>query len=71
MLPSLSTWHVSSYAPTTQGMQLGIDDKLVELLGRWSPIPVTYAGGARTLVRYHTAVTAALGSSGVGSALVR
>lgn len=33
-----------------EGMQLGIDDKLVGLLGRWSPIPVTYAGGARTLV---------------------
>ena len=34
-----------------EGMQLGIDDELVALLGRWSPIPVTYAGGARTLVR--------------------
>lgn len=32
-----------------EGMQLGIDDDLVQLLGRWSPIPVTYAGGARTL----------------------
>lgn len=32
-----------------EGMQLGIDDRLVELLGAWSPIPVTYAGGARTL----------------------
>lgn len=32
-----------------EGMQLGIDDALVELLGKWSPIPVTYAGGARTL----------------------
>ena len=32
-----------------EGMQLGIDDKLVSLLGGWSPIPVTYAGGARTL----------------------
>lgn len=37
-----------------EGMQLGIDDQLVQLLGRWSPIPVTYAGGARTLVRPHT-----------------
>jgi imidazole glycerol phosphate synthase subunit HisF len=33
-----------------EGMQLGIDDELVGLLGDWSPIPVTYAGGARTLV---------------------
>jgi len=32
-----------------EGMQLGIDDVLVEVLGKWSPIPVTYAGGARTL----------------------
>lgn len=32
-----------------EGMQLGIDDELVALLGAWSPIPVTYAGGARTL----------------------
>jgi phosphoribosylformimino-5-aminoimidazole carboxamide ribotide isomerase len=32
-----------------EGMQLGIDEKLVELLGKWSPLPVTYAGGARTL----------------------
>ncbi|GAB4817783.1 hypothetical protein N2152v2_004829 [Parachlorella kessleri] len=32
-----------------EGMQLGIDDELVELLGKWAPIPVTYAGGARTL----------------------
>lgn len=33
-----------------EGMQLGIDEELVALLGRWSPVPVTYAGGARTLV---------------------
>lgn len=33
-----------------EGMQLGIDDELVKLLGIGSPIPVTYAGGARTLV---------------------
>lgn len=32
-----------------EGMQLGIDDELVGLLGRWAPVPVTYAGGARTL----------------------
>lgn len=31
-------------------MQLGIDQELVQLLGSWSPIPVTYAGGARTMV---------------------
>ena len=33
-------------------MQLGIDEQLVGLLGKWSSIPVTYAGGARTLVSH-------------------
>jgi phosphoribosylformimino-5-aminoimidazole carboxamide ribotide isomerase len=32
-----------------EGRRLGIDAALVELLGEWSPIPVTYAGGARAL----------------------
>jgi phosphoribosylformimino-5-aminoimidazole carboxamide ribotide isomerase len=32
-----------------EGMKLGIDERLVACLGEWSPIPVTYAGGARTL----------------------
>lgn len=34
-----------------EGKQLGIDDELVTLLGQHSPIPVTYAGGARSMVR--------------------
>ena len=29
----------------------GIDEELVAMLGRHAPLPVTYAGGARTLVR--------------------
>ena len=33
-----------------EGKQLGIDEELVSLLGRLVSIPVTYAGGARTLV---------------------
>ena len=32
-----------------EGMKLGIDDELVRRLGRHSPIPVTYAGGARSI----------------------
>ena len=32
-----------------EGMKLGIDLKLVELLGASCPIPVTYAGGVRSL----------------------
>ena len=34
-----------------EGMKLGIDEELVSILGKYSPIPVTYAGGATTLVR--------------------
>ena len=34
-----------------EGKQLGIDEELVELLGRAAPLPVTYAGGVRSLVR--------------------
>lgn len=32
-----------------EGTRVGIDAALVERLGAWSPIPVTYAGGARAL----------------------
>lgn len=32
-----------------EGLRLGIDGALVEILGAHSPIPVTYAGGARSL----------------------
>ena len=34
-----------------EGKQLGIDEELVELLGKAAPLPVTYAGGVRSLVR--------------------
>ena len=32
-----------------EGKQAGIEAELVERLGRWSPLPITYAGGARSL----------------------
>jgi phosphoribosylformimino-5-aminoimidazole carboxamide ribotide isomerase len=32
-----------------EGMKLGIDEELVRRLGEHSPIPVTYAGGARSI----------------------
>ena len=32
-----------------EGLCRGIDRELIEKLGRWSPIPVTYAGGANSL----------------------
>jgi len=37
------------HAVDVEGLCLGIDRELVEKLGRWSPIPTTYAGGAKTL----------------------
>ena len=54
-----------------EGMQLGIDEELVTLLGRWSPIPVTYAGGARTLDDLERVASAGAGRVDitVGSAL--
>ena len=37
------------HAVDVEGLCRGIDQELVEKLGRWSPIAATYAGGARTL----------------------
>lgn len=37
------------HAVDVEGLCLGIDHELVEKLGRWSPIPTTYAGGAKSL----------------------
>lgn len=32
-----------------EGLKQGLDEDLVHMMGSWSPIPVTYAGGARSL----------------------
>jgi phosphoribosylformimino-5-aminoimidazole carboxamide ribotide isomerase len=37
------------HAVDVEGLCLGIDQELVAKLGNWSPIPTTYAGGAKTL----------------------
>lgn len=37
------------HAADVEGLQSGIDEALVALLGEASPIPVTYAGGARNV----------------------
>jgi phosphoribosylformimino-5-aminoimidazole carboxamide ribotide isomerase len=37
------------HAVDVEGRRMGIEMTLVELLGQWSPLPVTYAGGARSL----------------------
>lgn len=34
-----------------EGMQLGVDEELVQLLGSAAPLPTTYAGGVRSIVR--------------------
>ncbi len=36
------------HAADNEGLQMGIDQELVERLGQWCTIPVTYAGGGRS-----------------------
>ncbi|KAK9842259.1 hypothetical protein WJX81_003287 [Elliptochloris bilobata] len=54
-----------------EGKQLGVDEALVRLLGAASPLPVTYAGGVRTLEDMELVHEAGGGRVGitVGSAL--
>lgn len=37
------------HAADNEGLQQGIDEDLVRVLGEWCSIPVTYAGGGRTI----------------------
>jgi phosphoribosylformimino-5-aminoimidazole carboxamide ribotide isomerase len=37
------------HAADNEGLQEGIDEQLVKKLAEWCSIPVTYAGGAKTL----------------------
>eukprot|EP00730_Choanoeca_flexa_P019360 TRINITY_DN9448_c0_g1_i2.p1 TRINITY_DN9448_c0_g1~~TRINITY_DN9448_c0_g1_i2.p1 ORF type:complete len:258 (+),score=56.42 TRINITY_DN9448_c0_g1_i2:96-869(+) len=37
------------HAADVEGLSQGIDEDLVRVLGDWSPIPCTYAGGAKAL----------------------
>ncbi|GAB2300716.1 Phosphoribosylformimino-5-aminoimidazole carboxamide ribotide isomerase [Dionaea muscipula] len=54
-----------------EGKRLGIDEELVTLLGRYSPIPVTYAGGVTAMEDLEKIKLAGLGrvDASVGSAL--
>ncbi len=36
-----------------EGKRAGVEEPLVKMLGRWSPVPVTYAGGVRELSDLH------------------
>jgi phosphoribosylformimino-5-aminoimidazole carboxamide ribotide isomerase len=37
------------HAADNEGLQQGIDEELVQKLAEWCSIPVTYAGGGKTL----------------------
>lgn len=42
------------HAADVEGLCRGVDMELVELLGKWCPIPATYAGGASSLADLET-----------------
>ncbi|MEZ4734365.1 MAG: phosphoribosylformimino-5-aminoimidazole carboxamide ribotide isomerase [Caldilineaceae bacterium] len=59
------------HAVDVEGKRLGIDAAVVEMLGAWSPIPVTYAGGVRSLADLELIRTVGHGrvDATIGSAL--
>lgn len=59
------------HAVDVEGKRLGIDATVVEMLGAWSPIPVTYAGGVKALTDLDLIYTVGQGrvDATIGSAL--
>ena len=59
------------HAVDVEGLCRGIDGELVGQLGRWSPIPVTYAGGANSFTDLETVTRLGQGKVDltIGSAL--
>ncbi len=59
------------HAADVEGLCSGIDRELVERLGRWAPVPTTYAGGARSLADLEEVTRAGQGRIDltIGSAL--
>ena len=59
------------HAADVEGLSRGIDDELVAKLGKWSPSPVTYAGGANSLADLETVTKLGQGKVDltIGSAL--
>lgn len=59
------------HAVDVEGLCRGIDTELVRLLGEWSPIPATYAGGANSLADLEAVETIGRGRIDltIGSAL--
>src|SRR5207248_506933 len=50
-LQTLSAWCAEFlvHAVDVEGLCRGIDEELVSKLAQWAPIPITYAGGAKSL----------------------
>jgi phosphoribosylformimino-5-aminoimidazole carboxamide ribotide isomerase len=59
------------HAVDVEGLCKGIDGGLVEKLGRWTPVPTTYAGGANSLADLETVTQLGQGRVNltIGSAL--
>ena len=59
------------HAVDVEGLCKGIDRELVEKLGRWTPIPTTYAGGANSISDLETVTKSGQGKVDltIGSAL--
>jgi phosphoribosylformimino-5-aminoimidazole carboxamide ribotide isomerase len=59
------------HAVDVEGLCRGIDGELVEKLGAWSPLPMTYAGGANSLADLETVTKLGQGKVNltIGSAL--
>jgi phosphoribosylformimino-5-aminoimidazole carboxamide ribotide isomerase len=55
-LESLAKWCAEFlvHAVDVEGLCEGIDEELVSCLAKWSPIPATYAGGARSVADLET-----------------
>jgi len=72
-LEKLSAWCAEFliHAVDMEGRCRGIDQELVSRLGRWSPIPTTYAGGATSIADLETVTRLGLGRIDltIGSAL--
>jgi len=60
-----------AFRPDVEGLRGGVDLELVDQLARWSPIPTTYAGGARSLTDLEEVTRAGQGRIDltIGSAL--
>ncbi len=70
---SLAAWCAEFlvHAVDVEGLCRGVDQELVRLLAQWCPLPVTYAGGAQSIVDLETVTRLGQGKIDltIGSAL--